>query len=124
MGRPIYGFLRRRCRVDGRHETFDDLVLVIHDFCKGCEAVSSARCTRDLRGGEKRIRTGSTTTYDILLGLVRVLIDPDDIHGCVSRGRGDDNFLRPSFQVKFGPEQKLEVGSIVKGANGSTVLCE
>ena len=110
--------------MDGRHETFDDLVLVIHDLCKGCKAVRSARCTRDLRGGEKRITTGSTTTYDILLGLVRVLVDPDDIHGCVSRGRGDDNFLCASFQMKFSPEQKLELGPMVKGANDSTVLCE
>ena len=124
MRRPIYGFLRRRCRVDRRHETFDDLVLVIHDFCKGCEAVSSARCTGDLGGGEKRTITGNTTTYNILLGLVRVLVDPDDIHGCISRGRGDDNFLRASLQMKFGPEKKLERGLIVKGANGSTVLCE
>jgi hypothetical protein len=110
--------------VDGRHETFDDLVLVIHDFCKGCEAVCSARCIGDLSGGEKRTTTGNATTYNILLGLILVLVYPNDIHGCVSRGRGDDNFLRASFQMKFGPEQKLERGSIVKGGNGSTVLCE
>lgn len=110
--------------MDGRHEAFDDLVFVIDDFCKGCEAVRSARCTRDLSGGEERTRTGNTTTYDILLGLIRVLVYPDDIHGCVSRGGGDDNFLRASFQMKFGPEQKLERGSIVKEANSSTVLCE
>ncbi len=85
-GRAVHGLLGGSIGMDGRHEAFDDGIVVVNDFGKGCEAVGRARGVGD----------------DLDVGLVRFLVDTHNKHGSIGRWCGDDNLLRASLQVCLG----------------------
>lgn len=64
-GRPVNSLLSGGVGMDGRHETFDDGEVVVHDLGKGCETVGCARGVGD----------------DISLAVVGLLVDTHDVHG-------------------------------------------
>jgi hypothetical protein len=72
--------------VDGGHETLDDAELVVDNLGEGRKAVGRAGRVGD----------------DGVLGVVRLKVDTADEHGCVSRGRRNDDLLGSTLQVGRG----------------------
>jgi len=76
LGGTINNELRGGGSVDGGHETFSDLELVVKDFSEGGKAVGGAGGIGD----------------DVLVSLVFVVVDTDNVHGGIVLGgsRQDD----------------------------------
>ena len=70
----------------GRHQTFDDAELVVHNLDEGREAVFRARGIGD----------------DVVVRRVFVFVDTQYKHGCVGGGSRDDNRFRIAFEVRGG----------------------
>lgn len=85
-GRTVDGLLGSGVGVDGGHETLNDGVLVVDDLGEGSKAVGGAR----------------SVGQDLDVGLVGLLVDAHDEHGCVGRGSGDDDLLGTTLQVGGG----------------------
>lgn len=83
--RSIDGFLSGRNRMYGRHETLDDLEVVMDDLGEGRQAVGGA---------------GSVGDY-LVARIVSFQVHTDYEHWCISRRSGDDDFLGTAFQVSL-----------------------
>jgi len=72
--------------VNGGHQTFNDLKVVIDDLGQGRQAVGGAGGVRD----------------DLHARVVGIKVDTDHEHGSISTGSGDDDFLGTTLQVSRG----------------------
>lgn len=63
------------------HETLDDFKVIVNNFGERSQTVGCARGIGD----------------DFVAWIVRIQVHTNDEHGCVSRWRGDDDFLSTTF---------------------------
>ena len=108
VGGTVDSLLRGGRGVNRAHQALDDAEIVVNDLCEGRQAVGRARRIGDLTNDEVRLEyMRLTNTYHSVFGIVRVKIDTTNKHGCICRGRRDDNFLGTTLQVSRCPERSV-----------------
>ena len=100
VGGSINGLLGGGRGMNGAHQTFHDAEIVVYDLCKGRQAVSRTGRVGNLTSHRVSFRyMRLIDTYHSVFGVVCVKIDTANKHGCVCRGRRDDNLLGTTLQV-------------------------